>query len=221
VYSDVTNDFTAVANNGAKTITVSGISFTFNAEQVLYITRKDTNGNVRACNIDQITVSSSVITLPLESNFVTTDTVNVFLVGSKKSYNQVSDTTYVTIANSNTSIPPVELINTTNVAATTTFYPSAYGFQIGKKAKLRMWDYCTGTVTNSIQISYDSAFTTPIEILGQDVTTGTTATSWLDSAGKAIDYEGIDQCYFRVKSITGDATNTVKIVVDITNETLV
>lgn len=103
------------------------------------------------------------------------------------------------------------IINQTNVAAATAYYPSASGFKTIPYRKFMLFDLCSGGVTNSIEISPDSTFATPISLLVQNVTDGTTTASIVDAAGKAFDVLDICPCYMRIKSVTADNTNTVKI----------
>jgi len=89
LYSSVGGDFKAVANNATKTITISGLNFTLEAKHVIFgeVIKIDTNGVFQELPLTTVTVSSGVITLTdMVANFVSTDTVEVTLTGSKPAY---------------------------------------------------------------------------------------------------------------------------------------
>jgi hypothetical protein len=107
------------------------------------------------------------------------------------------------------------IINQTNVAAGTAFYPSSAGFKTIPYRKFMLFDYSFGTgatVTNLLQISPDSTFAAPVNLLLQNVTDGTTTATIVDAGatGKAFDVLDLCPCYMRICSITAGATNTVK-----------
>jgi len=84
VYTSIGGDFKATANDGTKTITITGLPFTLEASHVIAgsIELVDTDGYSFMLNNDAVTVSSGVITLlAMASNFESTDTVNVELQG--------------------------------------------------------------------------------------------------------------------------------------------
>ena len=104
------------------------------------------------------------------------------------------------------------LVNQTNVTGpATAYYPSAAGFKSIPYRKFMLMDYCTGGVTNYVQISPDSTFGAPINLLVQNVNDGTTTAILADSNGKAFDILDLCPCYIRIKSDVADSVNTVKI----------
>lgn len=101
-YSNAYGDFTAVANNGASTITITGLPYILEEKHVIgggLIYKKTTAGIVTTVDLDAVVVLSGVITLAQEDNFVTTDEVIVFLAGPDKAYDRSLDTSKVTVQN--------------------------------------------------------------------------------------------------------------------------
>ena len=98
-YSNAMGDFTATANNGAKTITIAGLPFTLTANHVIgggSIKVTDTNDNVSNVPLTDVAVSGGVITLADKSaNFATTDIVVVQLQGPDKAYSLSTDSNIV------------------------------------------------------------------------------------------------------------------------------
>ncbi len=111
------------------------------------------------------------------------------------------------------------LVNTTNVASGTVYYPSATGQAMGNNKNLSL----TGTLADA-----DATSTITLEVTNGDTTTGT----WVQAFGYeyltgkplnkieaasatktfAWDFENLNFKNYRVKLVTGDATNTVEIV---------
>jgi hypothetical protein len=130
-------------------------------------------------------------------------------------YDAVNDVLKVSVTNIDGSaadvLPLIPVVNETNAAAATTYWPAAGGIpmKVGNKS-LTLWDNSVGGVTLTLQIAPTSAFTTPVAIAGTNMTDGTTTGSdWVDSNGKAISYENIGMCYYRLKVVTSDTSNTV------------
>ena len=93
-YSNMANDFTATITNGAKTVTVAGLPFTLEAKHVVAGISKviDSSGNVKTISLDNVTVSSGVITYSDKSeNFSTGDVMVLTLVGPDKTYDSSLD----------------------------------------------------------------------------------------------------------------------------------
>jgi hypothetical protein len=91
LYSSVGGDFKATAENATKTITISGLNFTLEAKHVIFgsVIKIDTNGVAEELPLTTVTVSSGVITLAdMSPAFISTDTVEVTLTGSKPAYLQ-------------------------------------------------------------------------------------------------------------------------------------
>ncbi|MFA9227982.1 MAG: hypothetical protein ACEQR7_06075 [Agathobacter rectalis] len=105
VYSNVQGDFAAVANSGAKTVTLSayansilsaviGISNLMNG----LILRRTSGGVIDILPLSNATYSANVYTLPdMGANFAAGDTVAVYLTGPDKAYDKTSDSRKVTM----------------------------------------------------------------------------------------------------------------------------
>jgi len=98
-WSTKQKDFTAIITNGTKNITIGGLPWTFDWENVSQIQKKTSAGVVTVCDIDTIAVSGSVITLADEDDFVTGDLVSVSLIGPDKGYDEAIDSNIVTVLN--------------------------------------------------------------------------------------------------------------------------
>jgi len=98
-WSTKQKDFTAIITNGTKNITIGGLPWTFDWENVSQIQKKTSAGVVTVCDIDTIAVSGSVITLADEDDFVTGDLVSVSLIGPDKGYDEAIYSNIVTVLN--------------------------------------------------------------------------------------------------------------------------
>lgn len=101
VYTNASGDFTAVANDGTKTITITGLPFTLEDINVVAgsIKKIAADGTVSTVDSDSVTVAAGVITLLDADDFVATDTVSVTLVGPDKAYDRSLDTSKNTVQN--------------------------------------------------------------------------------------------------------------------------
>ena len=94
VYSNAAGDFTATPNNGAKTITITGLPFTLSALHVVggSMTKLSvTTGLKTPLYPDSIVVAGGVITLTGVDDFVTGDVVYMTLIGPDKWYDLDKD----------------------------------------------------------------------------------------------------------------------------------
>jgi len=93
VYTNASGDFTATANDGTKTITITGLPFTLEKIHVVAgsIQKITTAGLVSDVDMDNIAVAAGVITLSAADDFVATDTVYVTLIGPDKWYDRDLD----------------------------------------------------------------------------------------------------------------------------------
>jgi hypothetical protein len=100
-YTTASGQYTATANVGTKTITITGLPFSLSLCSVADggIKKIDASGNVSILDLTAISISGSVITLPNEDNFVTGDTVCVTLVGPDKAYDANQDVDKVNVEN--------------------------------------------------------------------------------------------------------------------------
>jgi hypothetical protein len=225
-------DFTATYTSSS-TITITGMPFTItNSSQIVYVKVYNTStkiattyvagsGNISfGYSAGVITVySSGVAITALTSN----DTYEVGINGQEKGYDPTTDTEK-SIEQSPLSAKYVadSLLDTTNVAAATNYYPSSTG--------MSMDGYSALSLSGKI-IDADNTTTLTIEATNDEDTTNA---DWIDvtqcfnndKAGVAtsigasivatsatvtfaISRVMFNYSYFRLKSVTGDATNTV------------
>ena len=98
-YSNVTGDFTATANSGAKTITFSAYASTTLSSVIstinfanAVIKRITSAGVVDTLPLTNISFSTNVLTLAdMTANFAVGDTVAVFVPGPDKSFDETND----------------------------------------------------------------------------------------------------------------------------------
>lgn len=100
-YSNVNNeDFTATPTVGTTNITIAGLgAFTLERANISSIEKFSSAGVKETLNVSAATVSGGVITLTNEDDFVSGDTVRVFLTGPKKAYDEGVDSDVVTVIN--------------------------------------------------------------------------------------------------------------------------
>jgi len=106
IYSNVYNDFTATANSGAKTITLSSYASTALSSIIsarsfanAKIYRVSSAGAVDALPLTNVSFSSNILTLSdMSANFASGDTVAVFVAGPDKSYDETNEWTKVSLA---------------------------------------------------------------------------------------------------------------------------
>lgn len=96
-WSTASKNFVAIPTVGAATITISGLSWTPEAENVAAIIKYSSTGDKETLNTSNVTVSGGVITLGNEDDFEVGDTVSVYLTGPQMAYDQGLDarTTFV------------------------------------------------------------------------------------------------------------------------------
>ncbi len=106
VYTNAAGDFTATANNGAKTITITGLPFTLEEINVAGGTIKKiavTTDVVTTLTPTTIAVAGGVITLTGVDDFATGDVVYVTLIGPDKWYDRSLDTAKIVVQNPNSA----------------------------------------------------------------------------------------------------------------------
>lgn len=93
VYTNAAGDFTATANAGTKTITITGLPFTLEEIHVVGGSMKkiDVDDKVSTVPLTDVKVTVGVITLEDADDFVATDTVYVTLIGPDKWYDRDQD----------------------------------------------------------------------------------------------------------------------------------
>lgn len=139
-----------------------------------------------------------------------------------QSYLRVRDKSYDAAADANKVAPtytaadlytdPEELIDSTNVAAATNYYPSSSGLEMGEYNHLCIQGSVAGGVTVTIEAIIEDSGTDWVDITpaGYDLLTDATgAASFVDS-DFLVDFEGLNVWKVRIKSVTADATNSVQ-----------
>jgi hypothetical protein len=107
-YSNVSGDFTATANSGAKTITFSSYASTVLSSVIstknfanAVIKRISSAGAVDTLPLTNISFSANVLTLSdMSANFASGDTVAVFVPGPDKAFDETNDNQKVAEVNS-------------------------------------------------------------------------------------------------------------------------
>lgn len=105
IYSNAFGDFTATANSGAKTITLSAYASTILSSVIsttnflnAVIKRKSSAGVVDTLPISNVAFAANVITLSdMAANFASGDTVAVFIQGPDKGFDEANDLQKVTM----------------------------------------------------------------------------------------------------------------------------
>ena len=218
-------DFTATYTSPS-TITLTGLPFTIaSAQQIEYIKITNTVTNATANYMSgtggySFSYSSGVITVYLNgvvvSLFTANDVYEVGVVGPKKAYDPTLDINK-TIDQSPLSAKyvPDTLNSTPNLPIGTAYFPSATGMSMDgyKHMSLAGQLIDSGTVTLSVEVSNDPAFANPVKIYGYDSQNNVMANQIATTSSVfSIDFDFLNYTYFRVKVVTGTATNTVTIL---------
>ncbi len=112
------------------------------------------------------------------------------------------------------------LVDETNLAADTYYYPSTEGMDFDEFDDLSIGFILSGGVTLTIEAIQDEEVEvspTWIDITraGFDITTASNGASNFIDSSKILDFDNLNVSKFRVKIVTSDNTNGVKIVVRI------
>lgn len=225
-------DFTA-AYTSPSTLTLTGLPYTLTSGvQIVYVKVRNTSTNVTTTyvagsNNYGFGYSAGVVTIYLNGVAATvlasTDMYEVGLNGQTKTYDPTTDTEKST-EQSPLSAKYVadSIIDTTNVAAATNYYPSSTGMSMdGYKnmsitGKIIEGDAVTDTIEIQATNDEDTTGASWITVYFYDVknnimnniiTTGGVAGTYTF----AIDLSDFNFSYFRVKGVTADATNTWEI----------
>ena len=221
-------DFTATYTSSTS-ITITGASFTVDDSScfIVGIVFKPTGGTtwtklVNGHNGVGMVAASGVITVSgYGTPFASGDSYRVAINYQKKAYDVSTDTIKVIDQSPDrASYVQDSLIDTTNVAAATGYYPSDTGMSMdGFKdmsltGKLIEGDAVTDTISVEATNDEDTTNADWIQVYG--LRTDTNASSNLiTTAGVAgtytfaWDFDNFNYSYFRVKLITADSTNTV------------
>jgi len=162
--------------------------------------------------------SSGVITVSgYGTPFASGDTYRVAIAYQQKAYDSTTDV-LKTINQSPDRASYVldSLLDTTNIAAATNYYPSSTGMSMDgfKDASLSgKFIDADGTMTMTIEATQDEDSTNAdwIQIYANDIKNNSIATSWTVTNGTltfAIDLDNLNANLFRVKMVNDGATNT-------------
>lgn len=220
IYSTEQEDFTATTASGAKTVTISGLSFTLEDRHVIKIVKISSTGERTNLPLTTVTVSSGVITLSdMETAFTATDTVKVYLEGPKKSYD--SDTNTQLTSDQNTvDNDPEQLVDLTNQAAGTTYY------------EIPLQGYAKAALSYFITADTDFTVALSVWVTSNPDATLSSDTDWVEKTtevfGGAVsvnnttdkDYEGLPSDLFpvnraKVKIVVTDAGSGAANAVDV------
>lgn len=227
------------AYTAATQVTVTGLSFTPNVQALVKIERYATGGAFVAEYTPQkntITYSAGVYTVA-GVTFTATDTFVIYQQGPERTTNLASNTQQTMEANPlNSQYVEEAAVDTTNVAAAATYYPSSLGMAMaGYKNFSITGKYIDGdavATTLSVQGTNDSDTTNAdwVNVQGQvQGITGTVTGTVAGVAGTAIvpgsvatqlstalaqtmtfawDFDNCNFRYIRILLTPGDATNT-------------
>jgi len=217
-YANRRGDFIATPTTGAKTITVTGLPFTLEAEHVLQVRKRTSAGVEMTLPLTTITVSGGVITLADAPNFVAGDVVSVLLEGAAKTYDRSLDIQKTVNQSPDRASYVIDsLIDTTNVAIGTAYLPSSTGMSMDGFKDLsisgKLID-ADGTVTVTIEATDDEDSTNAdwVQVYYYDNKNNTTVNTWTvtnDTLTFAGSLDNFNYNLFRVKVVQADsATNT-------------
>ncbi len=221
-YSNASNDFTATANSGAKTITITGLSYTLEDKHVIpgSIKQVTSAGAVSTVPLTNVSVSSGVITLAdMSANFAVGDTVVVTILGPDKAYSQSTDNNNVAESDPlDTHYVNDDLVDTTNVSAATHYYPGSTGGSLATYKDLsisgKLID-ADGTLTLTVEMMNDEDTSSGdwIQVYGYDDKNNTTTNSWTVTNGTLTFANSFNNAgsysHYRVAVVASGATNTV------------
>lgn len=225
-------DFTATYTS-ASTITLTGLPFPItNAAQIVYVKVTDTTANTSLIYVSgsssySFGYSAGVITAYLNGSaasiFASTNVYEVGINGQEKAYDATVDAKkFGEISPLSAKYVADSIVDTTNIAAATNYYPSSTGMSMNGFSAL--------SVSGKI-IDADNTTTLTIEAMNDE---DTASGDWIDvtkcfnddNAGVAtsigasiqavsstktfaISRTMFNYTYFRFKLVTADATNTV------------
>jgi hypothetical protein len=212
-------DFTATYAS-ATTLTITGLPFTPTTAQFMSVKKQGTSGTAVTYTPDTYAFSydtSTGILTVTGASFSNTDSFLVTVVGPTKMMDAMVD------AQKNALIRDVSdqyanetLIDTTNVAAGTNYYPSTSGLQMDGYSTITIQGKTSGGVTTTIEATNDDAaspdwvditksFTDLITATGGNATY-VDANFLLAPTGRDI----LSVKAIRIKSVTSTSTNVVK-----------
>lgn len=219
-------DFT-VTYTSASTVTISGLPFTLTSGvQITHIKVRNSSTNVTNTYVNgsagyAFGHSSGVVTAYLNgvaaSIFTSNDMYEMGINYQRKGYDQSLDiTNTIDRSPDRSSYVPDSLLDTTNIAATTNYYPSATGMSMDGYKDLSVTGKfidADGTMTWYLEVTNDEDTTNAdwIKIYGFDDSTLEWVNSWTITNGTitfAVSYDNLNYANCRLVEINTGATNT-------------
>jgi len=220
------SDFNAVYTSNV-TITLSGVPITItDNSQIKYIMMVPAAGQakifVNGSGGVTITHAANVLTITgAGTPFTAGDVYEVGINGSTKAYDTSTDTTkIINITPESSKYVPDAIVNTTNLAATTHYFPSSTGMEMGGFNHLSIGGElidADGNITLSVEVANNSDASTAVwhQIYGYDMINNTTVNQQAVASGTTsyfMDFEALNVTHVRFKVICSGATNTVKVM---------
>jgi|ETNvirnome_6_100_1030635.scaffolds.fasta_scaffold10614_3 hypothetical protein len=215
-------DFTTAYTSGT-TLTLSSLPSditAFVADDIATVVQIATDGSVTATYTrdDSImTMSGDVLTVS-SATFAASDTFVVYTNVARPSAGQSFTT--ATSSDRVEEIDPVsehyaeeELIDDTNVAAATNYYPSSDGKVLGAMNLVSIQGMISGGVTTTVEATWDDAASpdwVDVTPAGYDLLTNVTGGASFVDTNFALDFDQLNAKKIRIKSVTADGTNAVQ-----------
>ena len=223
------SDFTATYTS-ASTITLSGVPVTItDSSQIAYIkqvkTDNTSNTFVNGANDITLSYSANVITVYEKGVAITSlasgDVYEIGVNGTKKAYDLSTDADkIINLTPESSKYVQDSLVDTTNVAAATNYYPSSTGMSMDGYKDFSLsgkFIDADGTMTLSIEATNDEDTTNAdwidISLLGIDGKTGINVISAAMTVTNGtltfgIEYNDLNYSNIRIKMVNDGATNT-------------
>jgi len=217
------HDFTATYTSST-TVTITGASFTVDdsACYVMKIDYKPSGGSWvalrNANNGVSITASAGVITVSgAGTPFASGDTYRVMIGYQRKAFDSTLDVNKsVEQSPLNQQYVADSLLDTTNIAAATNYYPSSTGMSMDGYKNMSLsgkFIDADGTMTLTVEAMNDEDTTNGdwVQVYGYDTKNNVVATSWTVTNGTltfAVDFDNLNYSYYRIKMVNDGATNT-------------
>jgi hypothetical protein len=223
------SDFTATYTSSSS-LTLSGVPITIsNSSQIAYIkqVKADNTSRTYVNGANDITLAhaANVITIyekgTAAGSLVAGDVYEVGINGTTKSYDTSTDTTKISdVTPESSKYVPDAIVNTTNLAAATHYFPSSTGMEMGGFNHLSIGGElidADGNITLSVEVANNSDPSTAVwhQIYGYDMSNNTTVNQQAVASGTTsyfMDFEALNVTHVRFKVICSGATNTVKVM---------